>query len=81
MDLVLRRMLIEGQSNLQTLSRNLRLSVSIVDLTFRQMRQQQLVEVKGMIGNDYHFTLSSAGRPWRRSVSGDAIRRRRASVL
>ena len=26
------------------------------------MRQQQLVEVKGMLGNDYHFTLSRAGQ-------------------
>ncbi len=62
MDLVLRRMLIEGQSNLQTLSRNLRLSVPIIDMTFRAMRQQQLVEVKGMVGNDYTFTLSQAGK-------------------
>jgi hypothetical protein len=62
MDLVLRRMLIEGQSNLQTLSKNLRLSVPIIDATFRAMRQQQLVEVKGMVGNDYTFTLSQAGK-------------------
>jgi Cdc6-like AAA superfamily ATPase len=62
LDLMLRRMLIEGFSNLQTLSRKLRLSVPIVDLTFRHMRQQQLVEVKGMAGNDYNFVLSQAGR-------------------
>ncbi len=62
MDLLLRRMLLEGTSNLQTLSRNLKLSVPIIDQTFRQMRQQQLVEVKGMVGNDYNFVLSQAGR-------------------
>jgi hypothetical protein len=62
LDLVLRRMLLEGHSNLQRLSKNLRLSVPVIDLVFRHMRQQQLVEVKGMIGNDYNFTLSAAGK-------------------
>jgi hypothetical protein len=62
LDLVLRRMLLEGYSNLQTLAAKLRLSIPIVDLIFRQMRQQQMVEVKGMIGNDYNFTLSQAGK-------------------
>lgn len=62
LDLVLRRMLVEGYSNLQGLSRCLRLSIPIVDQVFRQMRQQQLVEVKGMVGNDYNFILSQAGR-------------------
>lgn len=55
-------MLIEGQSSLHRLSRQLKLSIPIIDSTFRQMRSQQLVEVKGMQGNDYQFTLSAAGR-------------------
>ena len=62
LDLVLRRMVIEGYSNLGTLSRSLRLAVPIVDIAFKHMRQQQLVEVKGMTGNDYNFTLSAAGK-------------------
>ena len=62
LDLVLRRMLLEGISNLHRLSKSLRLSVPIVDTVFRHMRQQQLVEVKGMVGNDYNFTLSAAGK-------------------
>lgn len=62
LDLVLRRMLIEGYANLQRLSKTLRLSVPVVDVIFRHMRQQQLVEVKGMAGNDYNFTLSAAGK-------------------
>lgn len=62
MDLVLRRLLLEGFSNLQTLSNKLRLSLSIVNTVFQQMRQQQLVEVKGMTGNDYNFTLSQGGK-------------------
>jgi hypothetical protein len=62
LDLVLRRMLIEGHCSLASLSRSLRLSVPIVDLVFRHMRSQQLVEIKGMNGNDYNFTLSVAGK-------------------
>ena len=61
-DLVLRRMLLEGFSSLQGLATRLRLSIPIVDRAFRHLRSQQLVEVKGMIGNDYQFVLSSAGK-------------------
>src|SRR5271170_1511347 len=62
LDLVLRRLLLEGYSNLQSLSNTLKLSVPILNIVFTHMRQQQLVEVKGMLGNDYHFSLSQAGK-------------------
>lgn len=62
MDLVLRRSMMEGVGSLQTLSRRLRLSSPIVNVIFQHMRQQQLVEVKGMTGNDYNFSLSAAGK-------------------
>ncbi|HTS78382.1 MAG TPA: hypothetical protein VMG40_19390 [Bryobacteraceae bacterium] len=62
LDLMLRRMLIEGYCSLQGLSRSLRLSIPVVDTVFKHMRSQQLVEVKGMTGNDYNFTLSAAGK-------------------
>src|SRR5579859_7932915 len=62
LDLILRRMLIEGHSSLAGLSRSLRLSVPIIDIAFKHMRSQQLVEIKGMSGNDYNFTLSVSGK-------------------
>jgi hypothetical protein len=62
LDLVLRRLLIEGFSSLAGLSRSLRMAVPVVDTVFKHMRQQHLVEVKGMSGNDYNFTLSAAGK-------------------
>jgi len=62
LDLVLRRLLLEGFSNLQSLGRSLRLSFSILNIVFQHMRQQQLVEIKGMIGNDYQITLSGSGK-------------------
>src|SRR5437762_2081915 len=58
-DLVLRRLALDGTSDLQSLSRSLKLSLSVVDGIFRIIRQQQLVEVKGMVGNDYMVTLSA----------------------
>ncbi len=62
LDLVLRRLLLEGYSNLQSLSATLKVSPSILNIVFSHMRQQQMVEIKGMIGNDYHFTLSQGGK-------------------
>src|SRR5262245_57784313 len=62
MDLILRRMVIEGYSSLSGLSTALRVAVPIIDMVFKHMRSQQLVEIKGMIGNDYQFTLSGAGK-------------------
>src|SRR5436305_216223 len=62
LDLMLRRLLLEGFSTLNGLSGKLAVSVPVVEGVFRHMRTQQLVEVKGMVGNDYTFTLSQAGR-------------------
>ena len=62
LDLVLRRLLMEGFSSLRSLSQALRISIPIVEIAFRHLRAQQLVEVKGMSGNDYQFILSQAGK-------------------
>jgi hypothetical protein len=62
LDLMLRRLLIEGFSSIAGIAKSLRLSHRVVDLVFKHMRSQQLIEVKGMIGNDYSFTLSQAGK-------------------
>jgi hypothetical protein len=62
LDLVVRRLLLEGTSTLSSLAKKLRISVPVVDHIFSYMRKQQLVEVKGMVGNDYLFTHSAAGR-------------------
>jgi energy-coupling factor transporter ATP-binding protein EcfA2 len=62
MDLVLRRTYISGLSTLLSLSQTLKLSPLVIEPIFREMRSQQLVEVKGMVGNDYNFSLTQAGR-------------------
>jgi hypothetical protein len=61
-DLVMRRSLLEGGSTLQTLSNALRVPVPVINTVFQHLRTQHLVEVKGMQGNDYNFTLSNTGK-------------------
>lgn len=61
-DLVLRRLYIQGVCNFRSLSEALKLSPLIIEQVFRQLRQEQLIEVRGMTGNDYNFSLTSAGR-------------------
>src|SRR5258708_10461370 len=62
LDLLLRSLLLEGFSTLQQLSQTLKVAMPILNIVFQHMRSQQLVEVKGMVGNDYHFTLSQAAK-------------------
>jgi hypothetical protein len=62
MDIMVRRLSLEGTSNLAGLGEKLKLSHPVVNHLFNTMRQHHLVEVKGMLGNDYWITLSGAGR-------------------
>src|SRR5262249_51720439 len=58
-DLILRRLYAVGTGTLDSLSATLKLSWQVMETVFHQLRQQQLVEVKGMIGNDYTFVLTA----------------------
>jgi Cdc6-like AAA superfamily ATPase len=61
-DLVVRRTYISGVGTLQGLGKVLKLSPLVLEAIFRDLRQQQIIEVKGMVGNDYNFSLTQAGR-------------------
>ncbi len=61
-DLMLRRIYVSGTTSLTALSEALKLSPLIVEKVFRDLRHQQLLDVKGMVGNDYTFSLTAAGR-------------------
>src|SRR5579871_4394929 len=61
-DIVLRFLWLHGSATLASLNQTLKLSFPLLETLFHQFRQQQLLEVKGMIGNDYSFTLTSGGR-------------------
>jgi len=61
-DLVLRYLWLHGSATLADLHRTLKLSFPVLETQFHQFRMQHLLEVKGMVGNDYSFTLTGAGR-------------------
>src|SRR4051812_22283358 len=60
-DIFLRSVREEGQSSLSGLRERLKLPVSILEAVFQQLRQQQCLDVKGLQGSDYSFSLSQAG--------------------
>ena len=61
-DLFLRYLWLHGSGSLEALHQKLMLSFPVLETLFHQFRQQQLLEVKGMLGNDYSFTLTVGGR-------------------
>jgi predicted ATPase with chaperone activity len=61
-DLFLRYLWLHGAGTLAALHEKLMLSFPILETMLHLFRQQQLLEVKGMVGNDYSFTLTAAGR-------------------
>src|SRR5207302_4202487 len=61
-DLMVRYLWLHGAGSLNSLHETLKLSFPVLETMFHQFRQQHLVEVKGMQGNDYTFTLTAAGR-------------------
>ena len=61
-DLLLRYLWLHGTGTLDRLNQTLKLSFPVLETLFHQFRNQQLLEVKGMTGNDYSFTLTAGGR-------------------
>jgi DNA-binding MarR family transcriptional regulator len=64
--LVLRRIYTSGTSSLKALSRELKLSYSVIQTIFERLRKEQFFEIKGMQGRDYTFTLSVKGQEFAR---------------
>jgi hypothetical protein len=61
-DLVLRYLWLHNSASLASLNDKLKLSCPVLETFFHQFRLQQLLEVKGMVGNDYAFSLTASGR-------------------
>jgi predicted ATPase with chaperone activity len=61
-DLMLRHLRTHGVSSFRSLSGTMKISPSIVQFLFEEMRTQQVIEVKGRTGLDYSFELTQAGR-------------------
>jgi len=60
-DIMLRHLYSKSSSSLMSLCDSLKLSLPVIQSIFQRLRKQQLFEVTGMQGNDYHFTLSGIG--------------------
>jgi predicted ATPase with chaperone activity len=61
-DLLLRYVWLHGSATLHTLHSALKLSFPVLETVFHELRLQHVLDVKGMIGNDYSFTLTTTGR-------------------
>ncbi len=61
-DLVLRYLWLHGAATLANLHQTLKLSFPVLETIYHTFRQQHVIEVKGMLGNDYSFSLTSSGR-------------------
>jgi hypothetical protein len=61
-DLMLRHLRTHGVSSFSSLNVYMKIAPPIIRVLFEGMRQQQLVEVKGLTGQDYSFELTTAGR-------------------
>ena len=61
-DLVLRHLRARGVMTFTSLGASAKLSPAVIETVFEQLRKQQLVQVKGMAGQDYEFELTTAGR-------------------
>jgi hypothetical protein len=61
-DLFLRHVHLKRCNTIGALCESMALSYPIVERVFREVRNQRLLEVSGMIGDDYVFSLTGAGR-------------------
>jgi predicted ATPase with chaperone activity len=59
---VLRYLWLHGAGTLASLHETLKLSFPVLETIYHQFRNQHVIEVKGMLGNDYSFCLTSSGR-------------------
>ncbi|HSU32661.1 MAG TPA: hypothetical protein VLJ11_15625 [Bryobacteraceae bacterium] len=61
-DLLLRHLRTRAVSSFSSVSESMKVSPRIVEALVEQMRKLQLIEVKGVTGLDYSFTLTREGR-------------------
>jgi len=61
-DLLLRRCVMEGRTNVSSLSGALALGPALVDKMVQEMREKKEIEVLGMVGRDYVIALTDLGQ-------------------
>jgi hypothetical protein len=74
-DLFLKHSLVTGNCTLTGIAGSMKLAIQHVESVFHVLKGQQLIEVRGMYGEDYSFSLSAGGKKValeRMSISGYA---------
>ncbi len=61
-DIAMRHVYLRGTCTIHILSNLMKLSLELTENLFRKLVDQQYLEVRGMVGDDYVFALSPAGR-------------------
>jgi predicted ATPase with chaperone activity len=61
-DLFLKHALAAGNNTLGEISQSLKIAIPLSEAVFHLLKAQQLIEVRGMFGEDYSFTLSAPGK-------------------
>lgn len=61
-DLAVRHINLRGTASIHLLANLMKLPLELAEAIFRRLSDQQYVEVKRMVGDDYVFVLSPAGR-------------------
>ncbi len=61
-DLALRHVSQRGVASIQMLAHAMKLPLELAEAIFRRISDQQYIEVRRMLGNDYVFSLTSNGR-------------------
>ncbi len=61
-DIALRHVYLRSSCTIQLLSGLMKLSLELTESLFRRLVDQQYLEVRGMVGDDYVFALSPSGR-------------------
>ncbi len=61
-DMLLRRLLIDTRSSTMAMADDLALSFSVVHRLTEELRDKQYLEILGLQGHEYRFTLTDAGR-------------------
>ncbi len=62
LELFLKHAMQHGTCTMKSMSASMKVSLELLEQIFHKMKQQQLIEVKGMYGDDYVFNLSQAGK-------------------
>ncbi|MFN0089408.1 MAG: AAA family ATPase [Acidimicrobiales bacterium] len=61
-DLVLRRSFLDDTTSVGRLAEAIGLPVSVISVVFEELNQKKFVDVQGLVGQDYVFTLTAFGK-------------------